>query len=114
MNEWYDWGVKVTSRRTAQAINGRICLVYAWGQCPRSFLESQVAYLWSNRDFDQFTFASWRDAQCIDGCFLLAKEDSKGTGNAFDAEQIVPANGFNHDCVVNLETGRACWRAPLS
>ena len=28
MKDWYDWGVKVTSRRTAQANNGRIGLVY--------------------------------------------------------------------------------------
>ena len=37
MKDWYDWGVKVTSRRTAQANNGRIRLVYAVGERLKCF-----------------------------------------------------------------------------
>ena len=52
MKDWYDWGVKVTSRRTAQANNGRICLVYVQDEPLDRLMGSKCTYLWSNPDFN--------------------------------------------------------------
>lgn len=61
MKDWYDWGVKVTSRRTAQANNGRICLVYNQSKHLEQFVVSQRTYLWRNPDLYQFAFTPWGD-----------------------------------------------------
>jgi hypothetical protein len=102
MKDWYDCGVKVMSRRTAQANKGRICPVYIQDQRSECFTGSQFTYLWSNLDLNEFPLPSRRDAQCINGRFILSEENSKGTGNAFNTKQIVSANEFNRDLMTNL------------